>query len=350
MSVPKQLFLASLLAIALCFSVLSDPALGVPSSIPPIPALNEWEHNMVRFGRIHCDMMARLQSSGTAEERLNSTYYDAERVYYQIAAYTRDPSWHQCAALAERFYRNQYVLTKQGTVPGYWAFTKGLLIDWELTRDEQSKLAIVDISLNAAYASDGTWLWKTASAVSARDVGYAIMSYVNAEKVGQLPRQRKELLIEQALDHIKQWVNRSVLYSFAERQPSDYLKPFFVAITLQALIEAYELTPDPRIPPAIASILDLLWERAWRPSDHAFYYESAHPNSAAPDLNLMIAPAYAWMYSRTEDQKYLERGDLIFSGGVMYAYLPGIKQFNQNYWWSFNYVKWRQQKASIVRP
>jgi hypothetical protein len=350
MSVPKQLILASVLAMTLYFSALSEPTFGAPSSIPPIHAFNEWAHNMVRFGRVHCDTMARLQSSSTAEERLDSTYYDAERVYYQIAIYTKDPSWHQCAALAERFYRDQHVLPKQGTVPGYWAFTRGLLLDYELTHDEQSKQAIVMISLNAAYSGEGTWLWKTASAVSARDVGYAIMNYVNAEKIGQPPRRRKELLIDQALDHIRQWVNRSLLYSFAERQPSDYLKPFFVAITLQALIEAYELKPDPRIPTAVAAILDVLWERAWRPSAHAFYYESANPNNAAPDLNLMIAPAYAWMYSRTADQKYLERGDLIFSGGITHAYLSGIKQFNQNYWWSFDYIKWRQQGASTVHP
>jgi hypothetical protein len=337
-----------ILSITLSFSILCETDLDADSFIATIPALNEWENNMVRFGKIHCDTMARLQISSTAEEQLDSTYYDAERVYYQIATYTKDPSWHQCAALAERFYRDQHVLPKHGKVSGYWAFTKGLLIDYELTRDEQSRQAIVDISLNAAYASDGTWLWKTASAVSARDVGYAIMNYVNAEKVGQSTRSRKELLINQALEHIKQWVNRSVLYSFAEWQPSDYLKPFFVAITMQALIEAYEFKPDARIPPAIAAILDALWERAWLPNAHAFYYESTNPSVAAPDLNLMIASAYAWMYSRTEDQKYLERGNQIFSGGVKHAHLSGIKQFNQNYWWSFEYIKWCHQKGPIA--
>jgi hypothetical protein len=322
-----------------------DVVVGVAETIPRIPALNEWERNMVRFGRIHCDTIAKLHTFGTREERLNSTYYDAERVYLQIEKYTTDASWRECAALARTFYRDEHVLPQKGAVTGYWAFTKGLLLDYEITGDERSKKAIVDISLNAAYAKDGTWLWKTASAVSARDVGYAIMSYVNAEKVGEAARQRKDQLIDQALDHIRQWVNRSVLYSFAERQASDYLKPFFVAITMQALIEAYELKPDTRIPPAIAAILDTLWERAWLASAEAFYYESTHPTGAAPDLNLMIAPAYAWMYSRTGERKYLERADQVFLSGVKHAYLPGIKQFNQNYWWSFDYVKWRQQIA-----
>jgi hypothetical protein len=173
------------------------------------------------------------------------------------------------------------------------------------------------------------------------------MNYVNTEKVGQSPRKRKELLINQALDHIRQWVNRSALYSFAEGQPSDYLKPFFVAINVRALIEAYELKPDPRIPPAIEAIVDVLWQRAWLPQAHAFYYESTKPTESAPDLNLMIAPAYAWMYSRIGDHKYPNRGDQIFSGSVELAYLSGIKQFNQNYWWSFDYVKWRERAHQL---
>ena len=156
--------------------------------------------------------MAKLRASGTAEERLDSTYYDAERVYLQIEKYTNDVSWRECAALARRFYRDDHVLPKKGAVTGYWAFTKGLLLDYQLTGDQRSRQAIIDISINGAYAADSTSLWKTASAVSARDVGYAIMSHVNAEKVGAHPRRRKELLIDQALDHIRQWANGSVLF------------------------------------------------------------------------------------------------------------------------------------------
>jgi hypothetical protein len=63
----------------------------------------------------------------------------------------------------------------------------------------------------------------------------------------------------------------------------------------------------------------------------------------APDLNLLIAPAYAWLYSRTGDTTYRDRGDQIFAGGVKGAWLDGSKVFNQNYMWSFDYVKWRSE-------
>ena len=63
----------------------------------------------------------------------------------------------------------------------------------------------------------------------------------------------------------------------------------------------------------------------------------------APDLNLLIAPAFAWLYQRTGDTTYRDRGDQIFAGGVKGAYLDGAKQFNQSYMWSFDFVKWRSE-------
>ena len=58
----------------------------------------------------------------------------------------------------------------------------------------------------------------------------------------------------------------------------------------------------------------------------------------APDLNLLIAPAYAWMYRQTGDITYRQQGDQIFAGGVRSADLDEVKQFNQNYEFSFDYL------------
>ena len=76
------------------------------------------------------------------------------------------------------------------------------------------------------------------------------------------------------------------------------------------------------------------------PDAEAFWYDSTDATAAAPDLNLLIAPAYAWLYRQTGDPAYRDRGDQIFAGGVKLAWL-GAKQFNQNYRWSFDYVRWR---------
>ena len=114
-----------------------------------------------------------------------------------------------------------------------------------------------------------------------------------------------------------------------------------VGLMAEALIQYYEETKDPRVPPAIKAAADGLWARAWIPDGNGFYYESTNPTKAAPDLNLLIAPAYAWLYRLTGDPVYQQRGDLIFQGGVEGAWLEQGKQFSQNYRWSFDYVKWR---------
>ncbi len=60
------------------------------------------------------------------------------------------------------------------------------------------------------------------------------------------------------------------------------------------------------------------------------------------ELNMLIAPVYAWLYHQTGDATYRTRGDDVFRGGVVGAWLDGAKQFNQNYRWSFAYVAWRE--------
>ena len=77
---------------------------------------------------------------------------------------------------------------------------------------------------------------------------------------------------------------------------------------------------------------------------------------AAPDLNMLIAPAFAWLYKETGDAKYRDRGDQIFGGGVQHAWLDNGKQFNQNYRWSFDYIRLRPPSdptppvVTLIRP
>jgi len=101
-----------------------------------------------------------------------------------------------------------------------------------------------------------------------------------------------------------------------------------------------------------------LWDNAWVVADQSFWYENwvSDPSipfpaqRGAPDLNLVIAPAFAWVYQQTGDLTYRDRGDAVFAGGVLNAYLAGGKQFDQNYSWSFDYVKWRGAAAAPPPP
>src|ERR1051326_862711 len=209
-------------------TVLAIVALGcLPSpsheQTVPIPELSAWEANMTTYGNEYCKA---LQGKPTGV-KVDNTYYDAERVFYQIQTYTGDPSWKYCANVAEKMYRDQYVLPNNGKVPGYWNFTTGLRLDFERYADGKSKDAIILLSQNAAFAVDGTPLPWTAGTDASREVAYTIICYLDAELVGPARRARLTDMINQALSHIDQWF---------VSQTAPYMRPFMVGLTLQALI------------------------------------------------------------------------------------------------------------------
>lgn len=328
---------SALHAVALLLATLcvSSIVRGAQSGIVPVPELDRWRTQMISAGEALC---AYLAGPRTDDELLSHVYYDAQRVFLQIGDYTGDGKWNVCAQRAESIYRDKYVLPNKGSVPGYWNFTHGLAMDYLRTRDPASREAVILLSENAAFAREGTPLAWTVSADSSREVAYAIMSYLNAERVGAPRRARLVQLIDQALGHIQEW--------FVEKSATR-IAPFMVGLTAEALIDYFEATRDPRIPPAIKLALDGSWTDAWVASASAFWYDN-RDRSLAPDLNLLIAPAYAWLYRQTGDRLYRDRGDQVFAGGVKGAYLGHGKQFNQNYRWSFDYVRWRELRPPNV--
>src|SRR2546425_2218277 len=342
-----------LLALLIC-TFLLQPLGPLSALVPPpavalaqsIPSLALWQSNMLTFGSQHCVL-------GT----LDQVYYDAERVYYQIADYTRDPSWLTCSQLARTVYRDQYVLPNNGSIPGYWNFTTGLRLDAQRTGDATSQNAVMLLSQNGAFAGDSTPLSWTASADASREVAYAILSYINAGILGQPLRQRRLNLVNQAYDHMAQWFVRFAWPGPWQQSPTETsrLAPFMVGLTAHTLIRDWEQTQDSRLLPALRLAADWMWANAWSPSAQALWYEfpdQTQPccvaSAPAPDLNLLIAPIYAFLYRQTGDTKYRDEGDQIFASGVQSAFLGNGKQFDQNYWWSFDYVKWRAASPPVA--
>lgn len=294
-----------------------------------------WESQMVQYGRTHCQ---NLNNPSIAfDPKLAATYYDAASVFYKIADYTGDSSWIACAQSAEAIYRDRYALPASGVVPGYWNFTRGLTEDYLRTGDEISRQAAILLSRKAAFASDTTSQQSTADAALSREVAYAILSYLDSEDLGEARRARLSVLVNQAFGHCDQW--------FVSRT-APYVKPFMVALTAQALIAYHDKTGDSRVVPALSRAADWLWDNTWLPQSQAFRYATAQTDSGgmepAADLNLLIAPFYGWLYKQTGEARFRERGDQIFRGGVVGAYLSNGKQFNQNYRWSFEYLEWRK--------
>ena len=307
---------------------------GAPAGSSDIPDFARWETQMKSYGETNCQ---RLRNKSLSyDDRLSDTYYDAEWVFYRIADYTGDSSWKSCALAAQSVYRDEYLFPNSGKMPGYWNFSTGLAENFIRTGDKRSKEAVLMLSRDAAFARDETALSETENADLSREVAYLILTYLNAEKVGEPRRARLTDLVNQALGHMDQW--------FVKRN-TPYVRPFMAGLTAYSLIAYNEKTPDARIMPALIRAADWLWDHTWIPASEAFMYTDRKVQSGgqepAPDLNMLVAPMYGWLYKQTGQQKFRERGDQIFAGGVKFAYLNRGKQFNQNYRLSFDYVKWR---------
>ncbi len=319
-------------------SISANLASAIRKTERPVPELSLWESQMEEWGRVHGERFL----DGTYS--FAYVYYDSQRVFYNVADYTGDASWLAYAERAGELYRDDYVLPNKGGASGYWNFTHGLAEDYLRNGDGQSKNAAVLLSQNAAYAHDLTKLSSTDTADYSREVAYAIISYINAERLGEARRDRLPQLFEQSLDHLTQWF-------VEDYEGADGFKPFMCGLVAEALIMYWEyVSEDARIVSQLELAADWMWANAWISDSSAFYYRSTDSTNPSPDLNLMIAPIYSWLYLQTGDTAYRDRGDQIFAGGVENAWLSGSKQFNQNYRWSFNYLKWRSQACASADP
>jgi hypothetical protein len=292
---------------------------------PPIPELASWESQMQSFGKQHCNSQ-KIQADGVWEGGV--WYYDGIRVFQQIADYTQDPSFETCAGYVRTSYR-AYVLDNKGALPGWRVFPHGLAEDFKRTGDTLSRDAAIALSKNSAYAKHGGGV----DPGLVRETAYLVNAYRIAQGLGEPEHPRYRRAVDFLLGHVDQWF-------VSKTEP--YMQPFMVALLSEALIGYHEQSQDPRVPPAIRTAMQGLWDWAWVPSSNAFFYESTSDTSTgAADLNLLIAPAFAWLYEQTGDPVWQQRGDQIFAGGLS-AWLDGGKQFSQSYRWSIDYVKWRQ--------
>ncbi len=299
------------------------------------PAISTWERNMISFGRQQCDpikiLKDKLWEGGV-------WYYDGLRVFYQLADYLEDDRWNECARLVKATYV-PYVLLNHGKVPGWRVFPKGLYEDYVRTGDYRSKEALLSLSKNSAFAASGG----VVSPRGARETAYILGVDMYTSMLTGERHPRLDRAVSLAIGQLLQWFPSPAPAGIQENAADKAaMQPFMVGLLAEALIKYYEQTPDPRIPYVLTLALDQLWNQAWVEKDQSFFYISSKPSAGgAPDLNLLIAPAYAWLYSITGSSVIRERADRIFNAGVERAYLDGGKQFSQNYRWSADFVYWR---------
>jgi hypothetical protein len=304
---------------------------GLPYRFPPsLTGLGQWTSDRVVFGRMHCTPNeAQLWET-------NAWYYDGERVYYQIADATGDPSWNACALLEQSIYRPN-VLKYDGWIAGYEVFPHGLAMNFKRTGDPLSRQAVVDLGQLSTYSSfpnaDRMIDWSVA-----REVAYGIEAGLVDQGLGSAPTPNFQDQVEMLLGDFDQW--------FISKNAA-YVQPFMVGLAAEALIQYWDVSRDPRVTPLLQLAADQLWLQSWNAGCACFlYYNGDGTTSQSQDLNLLIAPLYGWVFQQTGSENYRTMGDQIFNSGVTGAWLYGGKQFSQNYRWSDKYVQWR----SALRP
>ncbi|HYE08000.1 MAG TPA: PA14 domain-containing protein [Planctomycetota bacterium] len=306
----------------------------------PIPELARWEANMVTYGRRHAaSLAAGKHTMPPLAEAGTSVYYDGALVFQNIAAYTGDASWYTAADDATYVYRDRAIRPNDCAVTPYWNFTDGMRLHWQRTGDAISRDTVLTMS-QRSFMTDWTSISVMWGYESSRETAYVIEGLMNARKVGGPERSRLHAAVDCALGHIDQWfVSRSA--------PS--ARVFMVGLTCRALIEYHAMTGDPRILPAVRTAMEACWNEAWRADSESFAYDTGGAAIGA-ELNLMVAPAMAWLYVRTGETVWRDRGDAAFAGCAKYGWIDGMKQFNQVYRWSFDYVKWRQAGPATPPP
>lgn len=304
---------------------------------PSSPAVfQEYESQFVQFSDYHWNL--------SGEDWEQGNYYDRALNHYAYWVRGGDVKyWQRATALAVNYRRNY--LENSGFAPSpHWAQLEGLAVHYWLTGDERSRTAVVRA---AGFMADG---------FTVADMGRADYIY-NEGRIQQ--RVLMGCLLSWLLaDASRDWGALADGYvsgiiglqsadgSYAWPNWEGYQSNYMVGLQNDALIK-YHLwrQADSRIPGTVKRALDYLWTTQWVASAQAFQYVSGNTATGgtdpASDLNLLIGPSYGWYYKVSGDATYRTRGDAVFAGAVEDAYLQGSKQFNQQYYSSFNYLSWR---------
>jgi hypothetical protein len=183
----KFLILCPLALAATSSSLFAQSVIREPIPAYPTALQKEWEADMKKFGRQHCNYIKSIQNSPNAWEQLD---YDGAWVFYQIGDYTKDSYWYDCARVANTIYRN-WVISNSGNVAAHWNFGDGLTRACVTDKDSKSCDALRLLSsAQGTYCGDQRPLSVTESSAFSRPVAYCVNTqYLLRTKLGT-PKSR----------------------------------------------------------------------------------------------------------------------------------------------------------------
>jgi Ca2+-binding RTX toxin-like protein len=323
----------------------------------------------------------RNAADGTAWA--SSNYYDRAFVNYVWYMRTGDKAYlDQGNAIAGDYLKN-YVEANDYSIASWWSMPKGITAHYLINGDQASLTAIGKLAdqVAGAWNRDNNWAnlfdphlsggreqargletLTQAILIDAPSVGVPKLQ-ANGEDWGVAGgndfRALAKSLVEKILTSGFQSADgsRANFMEGAATNGSPIDKPFMNGLMNESLINYYEqVDADPRIIAFVKANLDYMWANEWDPAAKAFQYidktsVNGVQDTPTADVNMLIVSGFGFVYKHTGDATYLERGNLVFEGGVDGSWLGGSKQFNQQYTSSYNYLAYIQGKSdSSLEP
>jgi Ca2+-binding RTX toxin-like protein len=347
-------------------SSLVGPTVSVSESSSLGGAFARYEQDFATYNDSH------WAADGT--DWASANYYDRAFINYVWYARTGEEIYLERGNAIAADYLKNYVEANDYGVASWWSMPKGIAAHYLLNGDQASLSAIgkmADQVVNP-WNTENNWAnlfdphqsegreqaraletLTQAILIDAPSVGVPNIQ-PNGEDWGvsggndfrALAKSLVEKILTSGFQHADGSRPNFVDGAGPDGAPID--KPFMNGLMNEALMNYYEqVAADPRIVSFIKANLDYMWANEWDATAKAFQYidetsTSGEEDVPAADLNMLIVNGFGFVYKHTGDATYLERGNLVFEGGVEGTWLEGSKQFNQQYASSYNYIAYTQ--------
>lgn len=309
---------------------------------------------------------------------LLSTYYDGELGAYKLADYFgTTANYYDYADNLNTAYAVNYGRAYSWGIPGYWAFGEGLAERYIRRADASALSDLDDLCASAAYHVSGSLPVSNVDRHElSREWSYCVLNLIQLSRCQSLTAgqiSRRDACYADLLTILDDW---------AVGQTASYYRPFMGSILAHALISYYDYVANAgqktTIQSALATLATHTWDTCWDEAGQAFLYTdrvgvnppdtwaATEDGSPAPDLSMLIAPWYAWLWMKTSDTAWRTKAESIFNGGLpIYsgafwssgAYLgtrsasnPIGKHINQQMVWGTKYFDYIETGVSASEP
>ncbi len=331
-----------------------------PTTAPPVPGKSLWESQMIARaaqwcpdkskGTINWAPFPAFSFGSTGENQV--WYYDSAWVYHQIADYTGDPQWRNCAKTISTQYAQALIMANGQFSAFNRYFSDGLVRSYPSPNSEGAAAAALVWDKNARGGISSVAIRETAYALEA---GMSLAKMKGWRKFQQIPDADLKSRIQQKADLL--W---GAMADYTDN-PFAYFQSFMAGLGMRAALEWYHFSGDERMPVAVRDLVDLMGaemygsdashpsEISWMRGIAAVGSRDQGPTCAyncapysAAELHALFVPAWAFLWQRTGNDAYRLQGDAMWSTIWTRNIAYSGKIFGQSFRWSFDYVAWRE--------